>query len=79
MAENKEQLQELLKEASIFSKDTQLKFGIEKCKIMIINKRQSEYIEVGCTLMGRELEEVEEFIYLGIKIGKNGLEQEKIK
>ena len=38
MAENKEQLQTLLNEASTFSKDTQMKFGIEKCKIMTINK-----------------------------------------
>ena len=77
MAENKEELQELLDEAGNFSKDMQMNFGIDKCKIMIINRRQKETDEIGCTLMGRELEVVEEFKYLGIKISKNGLENEK--
>ena len=40
MAENKEQLQTLLKEAETFSKDIQMNFGIEKCKVMIIKKRK---------------------------------------
>ena len=79
MAENKEQLQALLNEAETFSKDIQTNFGIEKCKVMIINKRQNENIESEYTLMGRKLEEVEEFKYLGLKINKNGLEGERNK
>ena len=46
---------------------------------MIINKRQNENIESEYTLMGRKLEEVEEFKYLGLKINKNGLEGERNK
>ena len=59
MAENKEQLQALLNEAETFSKDIQTNFRIEKCKFMIINKWQNENNEIGYTLMGRKLEEVE--------------------
>ena len=56
-----------------------MNFEIEKCKIMIMNFMLNGNNEISSLVLGRELEEVEEFKYLGIKINKHGLGNGKLK
>ena len=77
IAENGEELQELLDEASVFSEEMQMKFGVEKCKVMVINEKQDGGNEEKYTLSGKEMEKVAEFKYLGVIIDREGIEKEK--
>ena len=77
IAEKMEDLQQMLDEVGKFSEEIKLKFGTEKCKILVINEDINNIQENKGKLLGEELEFVEEYKYLGVNIDKNGLQKEK--
>ena len=77
IAEDREGLQELLDEVSIFSVDMNMKFGVDKCKVMKINGKQNNMNCDKFNILGKELEIVDEIKYLGLIINKDGMENEK--
>ena len=77
VAESPEDLQKLLKEVEVFSKDVKMKFSTEKSKIMIINQDQEERVNFKWKMNENELEIVQEYKYLGIKVENKGLKKEE--
>ena len=48
-----------MEEASVFSTDMKMKFGVDKCKVMKINGKQNEMNYDKFSLLGKELEIVD--------------------
>ena len=54
-----------------------MKFGVDKCKILIIDGNEEITHKDTGKLLGKELEIVEEIKYLGVTIDKKGTEKEQ--
>ena len=79
VAENLEDLQKMLQEVDRYSKELQINFGANKCKIMILNNKQENGTpRREIKLNGTALEIVKEYKYLGLTIEDSGLSKEKI-
>lgn len=61
LAENREDLQQMLDEVGKFSLDMRIKFGTEKCKVLKIDTKSNGREENKVELLGTELEFVEEY------------------
>ena len=77
LAENKEELQNLLNEIHKYSTETNMKFSPEKSKYMIINEKETDKTNEEITLGQIPMEKVKEYKYLGLLIGSNNLDKEK--
>ncbi|GAG69796.1 unnamed protein product [marine sediment metagenome] len=64
----KKHLQEKTTRLNDEAKRVGLRVNVDKTKVMRINAKSQENIEID----GMSLEEVEEFVYLGATIGKEG-------
>ena len=78
MAEKVEDLQKLMNEITRFSEELEIKFGINKCKILIANDN-GDRGNINIKLAGKTLEIVEEYKYLGIIVESQDLKKERKK
>ena len=52
----------------------EMKFGIDKCKVMTINGKEEENeTKNQLQLLGKDIEKVDSYKYLGLEIDKKGL------
>ena len=72
MAETVEDLQKLMDEVTRFSKELEIKFGINKCKVIIAND-DGDRRNVDIKLASESLEIVEEYKYLGVITESKGI------
>ena len=76
LTDNLDEMLKLLGEIDKFSEDMEMKFAIDKCKAMIINGKENEIQNKKLKLSGMELEIVEEYKYLGVKLDTKGMDKE---
>ena len=80
LTESWEDIQKLLEEAGKFSEDMEMKFGIDKCKVMTINgKEEGNETNNQLQLLGKDIEKVDSYKYLGLEIDNKGLVKERNK
>jgi hypothetical protein len=72
LAENPEELQHLVKEVSMKSREYGLEMNIKKTKTMVINKDNTQNLHINIKVDDMDLEEVQEYIYLGHNITSDG-------
>ena len=73
MAESKEDMEELLRVASIYGREWNVRYSARKCKVMEYNSQ-----EEGQWILGNNiLEVVDRYTYLGLEVGKEGIGGEK--
>ena len=77
LTDNLDDMQKLLEETDKFSEDMEMKFAIDKCKVLMINGNENEIQNNKLKLSGMELERVEEYKYLGVKLDTKGMDKEK--
>ena len=77
LTDNLDDMQKLLEETDKFSEDMEMKFAIDKCKVLMINGNENEIQNNKLKLSGMELEIVEEYKYLGVKLDTKGMDKEK--
>ena len=77
LTESWEDMQKLLEEVGKFSEDMEMKFGIDKCKVMTINGKEEENeTKNQLQLLGKDIEKVDSYEYLGLEIDNKGLVKE---
>ena len=80
LTESREDMQKLLEEVGKFSEDMEMKFGIDKCKVMTINgKEEGNETNNQLQLLGKDIEKVDSYKYLGLEIDNKGLVKERNK
>ena len=80
LTESWEDMQKLLEEVGKFSEDMEMKFGIDKCKVMTINgKEEGNETNNQLQLLGKDIEKVDSYKYLGLEIYNKGLVKERKK
>ena len=68
LTESWEDMQKLLEEVGKFSEDMEMKFGIDKCKVMTINgKEEGNETNNQLQLLGKDIEKVDSYKYLGLE------------
>ena len=73
LTESWEDMQKLLEEVGKFSEDMEMKFGIDKCKVMINGKEEENETKNPLQLLGKDIEKVDSYKYLGLEIDNKGL------
>ena len=76
LSESAEEFQKILDVVGEYEKDFGVKFSGEKSKVMIVNRSEKDS-DIAWRLGGRELQEVEEYKYLGIWVSTKGCERSK--
>ena len=71
LAESEEDLQSMLDVVSHWCKQWRLEVNVSKTKVMVFGARGTQNTKARCC--GRELDEVEEYKYLGVWLSKGGL------
>ena len=80
LTESWEDMQKLLEEVGKLSEDMEMKFGIDKCKVMTINgKEEGNETNNQLQLLGKDTEKVDSYNYLGLEIDNKGLMKERNK
>ena len=80
LTESWEDMQKLLEEVVKFSEDMEMKFGIDKCKVMTINGKEEENkTKNQLQLLGKDIEKVDSYKYLGLEIDNKGLVKQRNK
>ena len=76
LSENGEELQEMLNTVSKYGRDFQVKFSVDKSKVMVINGGMEDDGRVW-ELGGNILKRTKEYVYLGINLSEDGCEKAK--
>ena len=80
LTESWEDMQKLLEEVGKLSEDIEMKFGIDKCKVMAINGKEEGNETINQQqLLGKDIEKVDSYKYLGLEIDNKGLVKERKK
>ena len=80
LTESWEDMQKLLEEVGKFSEDMEIKFGIDKSKVMTINeKEEGNETNKQLQLLGKDIEKVDSYKYLDLEIDNKGLVKERNK
>ena len=78
LAESEEDLQEIVDRVNEAGKEYNMKMNAKKTKTMVINKREDP-TPIKIKVDGAEIEQVQNFIYLGHRITEDGRSEEEIK
>lgn len=79
MAESEEELQKIVDEVREESLEHGLRMNVKKTKTMVIRRNIKEECKVSIKVEGKELEQVESYIYLGQQITEDGRSDKEIR
>ena len=61
-----EDTQKLLEEVGKFSEDLEMKFELDKCKVMTINEKEGNKTNKQLQILGKDMEEVDSHINIRV-------------
>ena len=80
LTETWEDMQKPLEEVGKFSEDREMKFGLDQCKVMTINEKEGgDNKNKQLQILGKDIERVDSYKYLGLEIDNKGLVKERHK
>ena len=79
LAESKEDLQHLTKRLEDSSKDFGMEISVEKSKVMIVGKEDTEGEKLEICVDGKKLEQFDKFTYLGATITSDGKSEKETR